>query len=145
MTFDFSDGEEISGNWNGQYLLGDDNLPLGWDGITFTASYSLGSSLYGTETKPPVSNLAYSYVLLQIYLGQYETISIWYAPVFGIIMYILGIICFLYPEETYFLLSRWRYQNPELSESGILIQRIGAAAICLAGVVFMSGMLVLFV
>lgn len=78
------------------------------------------------------------------YFDEGETRGIWYLQVLGIILYILGIITVLYPNEVHFFLTSWKYDYPELSESGLLMQRIGGIIDCLVGIAFMSGLVVLF-
>jgi hypothetical protein len=79
--------------------------------------------------------------LCKIYYGKYETISAWYLQLLGVILYVLGIVVVLYPNKTHFLFSRWRYQSPELSEMGRIVEQIGGVVISVIGVVVMSGLL----
>jgi hypothetical protein len=53
------------------------------------------------------------------------------------VIYALGIASFFWPEEVHFWGSRWRYVNAELSDEGILVQKISGAACAVVGVVLL--------
>ena len=127
-TFDFSDGKSYEGYYDEATATFRDKegMIIGWD-----------------EPKK-ISDRTYCVPLFQIYFDECETRGIWYLQVLGIILYILGIITVLYPNEVHFFLTSWKYDYPELSESGLLMERIGGIINCLIGVAFMSGLVVLF-
>lgn len=56
----------------------------------------------------------------------------------GALVYLLGAAQFIWPEQMYFLFSRWRYQHAELSDDGVLAEKAGAILImlCAAGIMF---------
>lgn len=135
-TFDFSDGKSVEGYFDDATgnLRDKEGMPIGWDSIQI---------LVGDEPKK-ISDRTYCVPLFQIYFNKGETRGSWYLQILGIILYILGIITVLYPNEIHFFLSSWKYDYPELSESGLLMERIGGIVECLIGFAFMSGLVVLF-
>lgn len=141
VTLDFSDGESLTGFWNGAYLQDADDLPFGWDSLSVTAQFSDGTS----DPEPAVGSVSYGEAICRIYFGQEAGQSVWYIPVVGVIFYIVGILTVLYPEEMHFLFDRWRYRNPELSPNGILLEQISGIALCIAGLAFMSSLFFLFI
>ena len=60
-------------------------------------------------------------------------------------MYVLGIVTILNPDGVHFFLSRWKYNNPELSEPGRLLEQIGGGFIVVIGIGIMTGALLLLV
>lgn len=141
VTIDFSHGESLTGFWNGECLQDADGFPLGWDSFSVTAQYSDGTS----DPEPAAGSISYAEAICRIYFGQETARSVWYVPVLGIILYIIGVITVMYPEEMHFLFIRWRYRNPELSDEGILLERISGIALCIAGLAFMSSLFFLFI
>ena len=85
----------------------------------------------------------YSYALCRIIYDNKETISTWYMNILGLFLYILGIICAIYPEECYFFLKKWQFKNGELSDLGRLWQQVGGGIIAAMGIFIMSGMAML--
>lgn len=136
-TFEFSDGKSYEGYFDEarKTFHNSEGIPIGWDSIQISV---------GDEPKR-ISDLTYCVPLFQIYFDKGETMGSWYMQVLGIIFYILGIITVLYPNEVHFFLTRWKYDSPELSESGMLMERIGGMIECLVGIVFMSELIVLFI
>ncbi|MDO4340203.1 MAG: hypothetical protein Q4C91_19295 [Eubacteriales bacterium] len=137
LVFSFSDGTSLEGSWDGEYLTDSQGFPVGWDEIQF--------SVNGEPIEAGISNAAYCQALCKIYFGKEETISVWYFSVIGILVYILGVVSILHPDEAHFFLSRWKYHNPELSETGRLMEQIGGVALCVLGVSIMSGILLVLV
>lgn len=130
VDFSFSDGTSVSGVWNGMFFYdGDEDHLFRIEAETTTDG----------RKEPEFDPLRYTSVLCSIYFHEYETISHVSIAVMGVLFYILGIVTILYPEQMHFFLSRWRYQHPELSESGILVERISGAVICVMGIGVMSG------
>lgn len=135
-TFDFSDGKSYEGYFDEatETFRDKEGMIIGWDSIQIVG---------GNEPKR-ISDRTYCAPLFKIYFDEVETRGIWYFQVLGIILYVLGIITVLYPNEVHFFLISWKYDYPELSESGLLMERIGGIVECLIGIVFMSGLVVLF-
>ena len=135
-TFDFSDGKSYEGYFDEvtETFRDKEGMIIGWDSI----------QIVGGDEPKEISDRSYCVPLFQIYFDEGETRGCWYLQVLGIILYILGIITVLYPNEVHFFLTSWKYDYPELSESGLLMERIGGIIECLIGIAFMSGLVVLF-
>ena len=133
ITFYFPD-QTISGSWdteqkelydNGVPVLQNGNFEFSEDGVNIT---------------PDMGQERCSYALCRIIYNDQETISKWYMNIFGLVWYILGIIWVMYPEECYFFLRKWQYNNGELSAMGRLWQQIGGGILAVFGLFIMSGM-----
>lgn len=135
LIFAFSDGTSLTGVWDGVYLTDSEGLPVGWDMVQISVN----------EKPIEVSNATYCQALCRIYYGKEETISKWYIQVVGILIYLLGIVSVLYPDEVHFFLIKWKYNNPELSETGRLLEQIGGVMISVMGIGITSGVLLMFV
>ena len=94
----------------------------------------------GVNITPDMGQERCSYALCRIIYNDQETISKWYMNIFGLVWYILGIIWVMYPEEYYFFLRKWQYNNGELSAMGRLWQQIGGGILAVFGLFIMSGM-----
>ena len=129
VTFSFAD-DSISGTWMGDQLIAADGSPVGLDEIQITT---------GNE-KPAISNETYSNVLGHILYGNLESISFWGFTVFGILIYVLGIVQIYYPDKVYFFLRRWQFQNAELSDTGKAVVVIGGVILSIIGIGVMSGL-----
>lgn len=138
ITFHFPD-QTISGTWdsaqeqlydNGVPVLQNGNIEFSEDGVIVTS---------GTVQEH------YSYTLCRIIYDDPQTISKWYLNILGLILYILGIICVMYPEECFFFLQKWQYNNGELSAMGRLWQQIGGGILAVFGLFVMSGMAAILV
>ena len=68
-----------------------------------------------------------------------------YIAFLGVLVYVLGIVTILNPDGVHFFLSRWKYNNPELSEPGRLLEQIGGGFIVVIGIGIMTGALLLLV
>ena len=136
-TFDFPDGKPYEGYFDEatETFRDKEGMIIGWDSI----------QIVGGDEPKKISDRTYCVPLFQIYFNKGETRGIWYLQVLGIILYILGIVTVLYPNEVHFFLTRWKYDYPELSESGLLMERIGGVIESLIGIVFMFGLVVLFI
>ena len=133
ITFDFKD-QTISGIWDPvQGELYDDGVPVLQNG-NFEFSADGVMVAHGTTQE------RYSYALCRIIYDNPQTISKWYLNILGLILYVLGIICVMYPEECYFFLRKWQYNNGELSAVGRLWQQIGGGILAALGLFIMSGM-----
>ena len=133
ITFNFME-QTISGIWDpAQGELYDDGVPVLQNG-NFEVSADGVMVAHGTAQE------RYSYALCRIIYDNPQTISRWYLNILGLILYVLGIICVMYPEECYFFLRKWQYKNGELSTLGRLWQQIGGGIIAATGIFIMSGM-----
>lgn len=134
ITFDFPD-QTISGIWDpAQEELYDNGVPVLQNG-NFEVSADGIMVAHSTEQE------RYSYALCRIIYDNPQTISKWYLNILGLILYVLGIICVMYPEECYFFLCKWQYKNGELSTLGRLWQQIGGGIIAAIGIFILSGMI----
>ena len=133
LSFSFSDGEYVSGFWNRMNLVDSEGIPLGFRDVRVVVN--------GESVKP--GNISYCEAICKIRLGDTETRSEWYLEVVGLFFYILGIMSMVYPDKMHFFLKRWAYNNPELSESGRVMEQIGGGFVAIMGIVLMSGVLFL--
>lgn len=131
VTFSFAD-ETLSGTWTGDQLIAADGSPVGWDDM----------QIFASDDKRAVSDVAYSSVLGRILYGNLESVSFWGCVVFGIFIYVFGILQIYYPEKMYFFMRRWLFKNTELSDAGKAASVIGGAILCVIGIGFMSGLIV---
>lgn len=122
ITVDLGDGNPLTGVWDGEHLLDESGLPLGVGEVSIVIN---GQS-------SPMSRYTMATALTRMALGAVEHRgSVWVA-LLGAALYILGVVTFLYPEQAHFFLSRWQYEHAELSDAGILAERIGAV-VAMAG------------
>ena len=136
ITFYFPD-QTISGSWDTERKeLYDNGVPVLQNG-------NFEFSEDGVNIAPDMGQERCSYALCRIIYNDQETISKWYMNILGLILYILGIICVMYPEECYFFLKRWQFKNGELSTLGRLWQQIGGGIIAGFGIFIMTGMAML--
>ena len=133
ITFHFPD-QTISGTWDSaQEQLYDNGVPILQNGnFELTEDGRLVTSVTMQEH--------YSYTLCRIIYDDPQTISKWYLNILGLILHILGIICVMYPEECFFFLQKWQYNNGELSAMGRLWQQIGGGILAAMGLFIVSGM-----
>ena len=107
-------------------LVDSEGLPLAWNqGITV--------SVGGEE--PPTNPYALADALYGMYAGATEPRGEWGMVWIYAFLYWMGLTAILWPEETYFLLSRWAYRNAELSDAGMAMQRLGGGVAMVASVV----------
>ncbi|MCM1189173.1 MAG: hypothetical protein NC541_07720 [bacterium] len=125
----FSDGTTLTGIWDGEHLTSPNGLPWEWGIVTISVN----------NEPTEISDAAYSQALAKIRFGAYESISAWPVPVLGLLIYFFGVMGFLYPNKMHFLFRRWMYDNAELSESGIFLEKTGAALAAFLGVLMMTG------
>lgn len=136
ITFYFPD-QTISGNWDTE------QKELYNNGVPVLQNGNFEFSEDGVNIAPDMGQERCSYALCRIIYNDQETISKWYMNILGLILYILGIICVMYPEECYFFLKRWQFKNGELSTFGRLWQQIGGGIIAGFGIFIMTGMAML--
>lgn len=146
----FSDGEVKEGIWgrDGE-LLGTSGMALWMEGLvsgdaTIKIVAVNGEPYVGNQSRR-IGNLTLANAFCQIAFE--EPIRAGHAGLvlIGAIMYIVGALGFLFPEEMYFLFSRWRYYQPELSDAGIWWEKAGAVCAMVVGAVFMLGLIAFFV
>lgn len=128
----YADGTVVAGSWDGQRLLGEDGIPL---------IYSLNeiTVTIGNEIAP-LGKGTLSDVLCRIDRNETENRGIAMMLVAGGVLYLIGALTFLYPNETHFFLRRWAYREAELSEEGLLAEKIGGVVAMIAGIIIMAGM-----
>lgn len=135
FAFAFSNGRSVRGNWNGEDLVDSDGLLIGWSDVrivTDDQSYVPGEA-------------AICQAICDVRFGNEDTISRPYIAFLGVLVYVLGIVTILNPDGVHFFLSRWKYNNPELSEPGRLLEQIGGGFIVVIGIGIMTGALLLLV
>lgn len=127
ITVDLGDGEPLTGTWDGERLLDESGLPLGVGEVIITIN--------GQES--PMSRYAMAATLTRMAFGAVEHRGSFWLSLMGAILYLLGAVTFLYPEQAHFFLSRWQYEHAELSDAGILAERIGAVVAMVGSAVVM--------
>lgn len=136
ITFYFPD-QTVSGSWD------TDEKELYDNGVPVLQNGNMEFSEDGVNISQDMDAERYSYALCRIIYDNKETISTWYMNILGLFLYILGIICAIYPEECYFFLKKWQFKNGELSDLGRLWQQVGGGIIAAMGIFIMSGMAML--
>lgn len=129
IAFSFPDGKKYNLNWSGDHLINTSGMPF------------LYSYVSGDQSQLP--NEEYCKFLSEIYFDKTDTISLWGVSVVGILMYALGMLLLLFPEQMYFLSRKSMYKNAELSDSGIFIQKLCGAVLMLFGIVLMTGLIMI--
>lgn len=132
-TFTYEDGRTVqgyAGKWMDE-LVDADGAPI-WleDSIVVVADNERAPSALTREYS--LSSILYHMVEdICEQRGHFAVILM------SMLIYALGIASFFWPEEVHFLGSRWRYVNAELSNEGILVQKISGAACAVVGVVLL--------
>ena len=120
-TFAYDDGTVVEGyanEWSNE-LASADGAPLMWtDGIAVYV---------GAE--PPEDDIlqrkySLSNDLFQMYEGICERRGHFMLLAMGALMYALGVASVLWPEKVHFFGNRWRYSHAELSDEGIVMQKL---------------------
>lgn len=130
VTISFPDGPSWTGFWDGENFTDSEGFLIGWWAEI---------RLYTEDGQPEPGDADYCQPLNKVYFGQEETISAWYILGAGVLVYILGVVTVLYPDKVHFLFSKWAYNNPELSDAGILAERIGGVVVLILGICLMTG------
>lgn len=132
-TFAYEDGRTVqgyAGKWTDE-LVDADGAPI-WleDSITVVVGY---------EPEPSALTREYSLsnILYHMTEGICEQRGHFVVILMAMVIYALGIASFFWPEEVHFFGNRWRYANAELSDDGILVQKISGVACAIAGVVLL--------
>lgn len=127
---EYDDGTVIEGVWNADYMwLTDENgRPVFWnDGVTVVINGDTVS----------IGRDALADALCRMDTNATETRGSAAVPLVGALLYIVGAAAFLWPEQTYFLGSRWRFNVAELSDDGKLMQKAGGVITMLGSIVLM--------
>jgi len=128
-TVIFDDGTVVEGTWfSNDQLLGSDLMPVSWS-VDETIHFSGGSKMTGFDA----GGLAE--LLCRLDRGDTESNGDFLLVFFGSLIYIIGALTFLYPDKMYFMGSRWKYKQAELSDDGRLAQQAGGVVMMIVGFV----------
>jgi len=139
VSITYDDGTVIKGIWNGQWFSdAETGLPMefGEDTVIVTAGNEPFSTLQ--LGKPAISN-----ALCRIAWSDLEQRGDIFLLLIGGLLYALGAVSFLCPNEAHFFLRRWAYQKAELSESGILMEKIGGILAMAVGAFVITGLFII--
>lgn len=131
----YEDGTVIAGAWkqgSDWGLCGEDGIPLAFtaeDGITITVG----------DGAVPIGRTALANALCRIDRKETESRGSLGATAVGAVIYLIGALTFLYPNESYFLFRRWAYQRAELSDAGLFMEKSGGVVAMIAGLAIMTG------
>lgn len=130
VSVTFQDGSIIEGIWRGDTLIDADGRDLSFPaGITVTVN----------RDRPPIPNITWSETFCRLSLGATETRGSVLFIFIGTVAYVLGSLSFLFPDNMYFLLRRWQFEQAELSDAGLLVQKASAiVAMILGGIVIFA-------
>ena len=129
ITYD--DNTVIKGTWDGNWLHGDDEIPI----LPETRV------VVGDE-RPQIDKITIAYALCKIDRGETSTRGSVGIVIFGAAAYLLGALAFVFPNKVHFFMRKWAYKNAELSDEGVLAEKIGSVIIMLAGIVLMLGLFI---
>ena len=132
ITITYADGEVVEGDWPGVgYLLDEDGSPLFF-------GQNMVTIVVGDEPAPPINRVSLSDDLCSMLYGDTEPAGHFGLTLVGMLVYALGAVTFFYPEEMHFLFIRWKYRNTELSDDGILVEKISAVVLMVgAGIIML--------
>ena len=134
VSITFDDGTVFEGAWNGQWFYDKQTgLPMEFGG---------GVTVVVGNQIPPIRKPAISNALCRIAWGDLEQrghVSLLFV---GGLLYALGAVTFLFPNEAHFFLRRWAYQNAELSETGLFMEKAGGVVGMVVGVAVMMGLFI---
>ena len=131
ITVTFDTGETVVGYDKGfSRLMNEDGTFLETDTLIITVGGELAEPL----GKPALANRFFD---IWKYGGE-QWGPLWFPLMMGVV-YALGVVQILWPEETYFFLSRWRYTHAELSEDGLIVQKLGGWVALIGAVALMYG------
>ena len=132
-TFVYADGRTVegyAGRWMDE-LVDADGAPI-WleDSVVVVV---------GNERAPSVLTREYSLsnILYHMVEGICEQRGHGVVIAMAMLIYVLGIASFFWPEEVHFFGSRWAYANAELSDLGIAVQKIAGVACAVVGIVLL--------
>ena len=108
----------------------------------------VSSSEECTSDDQAITTEQYAHALTQYHFHYYDkleaktkSILSWFMLFIGMFVYGLSILQILYPNEFFFFCSKWKFEEPKLSEEGELVYRIGAGCAATIGWVFAMGLL----
>lgn len=134
----YDDGTVIEGVWNGQWFTDPETgLPMEFGEVTITVTAGDESFLTPQPGKPAISN-----ALCRIAWSDLEQRGNIALLFIGGILYALGAVSFLFPNEAHFFLRGWAYKKAELSESGIFMEKIGGILAMAVGALVMTGLFI---
>lgn len=134
-TVTYEDGTVIAGAWNEGSdwgLYGEDGVPLAFtagNGITITVG----------DEAVPIGKTALANALCRIDRKETESRGSLGATAAGAVLYLIGALIFLYPNEAHFLFRKWAYQQAELSDAGLFMEKSGGIVVMIAGLAIMTG------
>lgn len=130
VSVTFQDGSIIEGIWRGDTLIDADGKDLSFPaGITVTIN----------EERPSVPNITWSETFCKLSLGATETRGSVLFIFIGTVAYVLGSLSFLFPDNMYFFLRRWQFEQAELSDAGRFVQKASAiVAMILGGIIMFA-------
>ena len=127
---EYDDGAVIEGVWRADdmWLTDEDGRPVSWnDGVTVTVD---GDPV-------GIGRGALANALCRMDIDATEPRGSAAVPLVGALLYVVGAAAFLWPEQTYFFGSRWRFNVAELSDDGKLMQKAGGVITMLGSIVLM--------
>lgn len=132
-TFAYEDGRTVAGyagKWSDE-LVDAEGAPI-WlkDSIAVVVGNERAPSALTREYS--LSNTLY-HMTEGICVQQGHALAI----VMAMLIYALGVASFFWPEEVHFFGSRWAYSNAELSDAGIIVQKISGVACALVGLLLL--------
>lgn len=126
----FPDGQTVSGRWDGaEYLRAEDGLPLVFTHRQITVTVN--------GQPPPMAPVAKANILCQMDQNIIEQRGSIWMVILGLAAYVIGALCFLFPEAAHFFGNRWQYDHAELSDAGIFAQKSSGVVIMAIGVIAM--------
>lgn len=137
VRVEYDDGTVVAGVWFSAEmgLTREDGFPLAWgeDDVTIVVN--------GEPER--VSRITLAGALCRMDQDAAERRGSAALPLAGALLYALGAAALLWPEQTFFFASRWRYNVPELSEEGAAAQRLGGVAMMAVSAFVMFAPLIL--
>lgn len=135
----YSDGTVINGKWGGDGLSDEEGVPIMYSEAYMDDYVGAGSYEESAEVRKAVLGEA----LCRISRDAVKVRGSIWLMLFGMVLYISGILIIRNPEASFFFLNRWRYRDAELSEAGKAVEQIGGIAVMIVGAVFLSGIFLL--
>lgn len=135
ITVTFDTGEVVTGYDKGlPFLMNEDGSFLEADALIILVNGQLTEPLGKTD-------MANRFFAIWKYGG--EALGPLWFPLLMAIVYIVGMVQILWPEETYFFCSRWRYNYAELSDDGLFVQKAGGWIAVIGSMALLYGVLLI--
>lgn len=131
LRFTFDDGTISEGRWDSLFGLLDSN------GAPVSFSDDIEIIVGDDTSRFSLTPGTIARTFGQIAMDGAEPFGSIAVVLAGLLVYLLGAAQFLWPEKMFFLFSRWRYQHAELSDDGIMAEKIGAILIMLCAIVIL--------